>query len=241
MKPVLPNAVTGQIMHLSVREVRMIVERILLTTGLPDGFVPAVRDCVLYSQAMGLGGMGALKRDYDLLKSAQPASMKFAFAADGVVELDAAGQHAWVVAPNLIDLVLAEARTGRHSVVRVRDVAEVPELALLRGYGGRFGAELDINIESGRIAIGRLIGDRLDRPDEILNSALTHGMPVPKLLWEELYAKSHEALTPDSIASRRHAGPVMVDEQGRLHGRDDDDTDFALLGVKPARPAPENA
>jgi hypothetical protein len=143
--------------------------------------------------------------------------------------------------PNLIDLALAEARAGRHGAVRVRNVAEAPELALLRGYAGRFGAELDLDIKSGGVAIARITSDRPDRPDEILNRALMHGMPVPKALWEELYAKSHEALTPDSIVSRRHAGPVMVDAEGRVHGRDDDDTDFTLLGVTPASPAPENA
>jgi hypothetical protein len=56
---------------------------------------------------------------------------------------------------------------------------------------------------------------------------------VPRALWEELYDWSHDALTPDSIESRRHAGPVMVDADGRIHGRDDDDTDFTLLGLKP--------
>ena len=31
----------------------------------------------------------------------------------------------------------------------------------------------------------------------------------------------------------------MVDAQGRVHGRDDDDTDFTLLGVETASPAQE--
>ena len=51
-------------MTLSVREIRMVVERILLAAGIPDGFMPAVRDCrALLPQAMGLGGLALLKRD----------------------------------------------------------------------------------------------------------------------------------------------------------------------------------
>jgi len=60
-------------------------------------------------------------------------------------------------------------------------------------------------------------------------AALRDGFAVSRALWRTLYDRSGEALTPDSIESRRHAGPVMVDAHGRVHGRDDDDTDFELL------------
>ena len=52
---------TGAMMTWSVREARMIVERILLAAGIPDGFVPAVRDAVVYAQAMGLNGLEILR------------------------------------------------------------------------------------------------------------------------------------------------------------------------------------
>lgn len=240
MNFVAPDSAAGKIMHLSVREIRMIVERILLTTGLPDGFVPAVRDCVLYSQAMGLGGMATLKRDYEVLKRARPEAMQFVDGSDGRAELDAVNQHAWIVAPNLIDLALAAARTGRKGEIRVHNVAEISELALLPGFAGRFGARIELGLDEGCASI-RVVADGLAEPDEVLRRALAQGLPVPKSLWEDLYAKSHEALTPDSIVSRRHAGPVMVDAHGRVHGRDDDDTDFALLGMTPANSVPENS
>ena len=239
MKSMMPGDFNVEMMPLSVREIRMVVERILLSVRIPDGFVPAVRDCVLYSQAMGLGGLAMLKRDYDHLKNAKPASMRLISAADCSGILDAANQHAWIVAPSLIDLAIADARLGGNGEARVRNVVEVAELALLGGYAGRFGVRVDMTTRD-KDALLRVTADGLGGHDQVLQGALANGMPVPKLLWEELYARSHDALTPDSIESRRHAGPVMVDAEGRVHGRDDDDTDFTLLGVNPASPAREN-
>lgn len=232
-----PNA---EMMTLSVREVRMIVERILLVTGLPDGFVPAVRDCILYSQGGELGGLAMLKRDLSRLKQANPAAIQISSEEGAPLAVDAARQHAWIVAPGLLDIVLADFRNGGPGKIAVRNVIEAPELELLRGYAGRYGAAVDIAIGNGQATV-QVTADRLTTGDATLERILARGMPVTRALWSELYAQSHHALTPDSIVSRRHAGPVMVDAEGRVHGRDDDDTDFALLGVNQAGSAAENA
>jgi hypothetical protein len=180
-----------------------------------------------------------LKRDFDRLKQARPAAMEVS-AGPGAPVLDAARQHAWIVAPGLLDLALADIRTGGEGTVSVNNVAEAPELRLLHGYAGRFGARVEVVAGNGGAAV-RVTADGLTNADETLERVLAEGMPVPAALWRELYARSHEALTPDSIVSRRHAGPVMVDAQGKVHGRDDDDTDFALLGVNQTDTAAENA
>jgi hypothetical protein len=235
-------------MTLSVREVRMITERLLLVAGLADGFVPAVRDCVLYSQAMDLGGLAALERDFDLLKQARPIAMTSVAMASGLCEFDARGQHAWIAAPAVLDLALASFRRGGRGEIVVRRVEAGDELSVVAGLAGRYGATVEVvadrqDATSGTRARIRVTADRLLGGDQVLDRALLHGVPVARSLWERLYARSHDALTPDSIESRRHAGPVMVDAQGRVHGRDDDDTDFALLGVTPAsaNASPENA
>lgn len=235
MKAVSPDTLTAGIMHLSVREVRMIVERILLSLGLPEGFVPAVRDCILYSQADGLGGLAMLKRDVERLRNADPAVMRATVGKSGPV-LDAAQQHAWMAAPSLLDLALTRFRTGGDGVSAAENVFEAPELALLHGLAGRFGARIELSTADNRTNV-RVIDDGLAGADVVMARLLADGTPVPRALWEELYALSHDALTPDSIESRRHAGPVMVDAQGRVHGRDDDDTDFSLLGASPPNPA----
>jgi hypothetical protein len=239
MKPAAPEAVATTVMHLSVREIRMIVERILLSLRLPDGFVPEVRDCILYSQVSGLGGLAMLKRDMKRLRDARPTAMRVVGDGRGPV-LDAAQQHAWIVAPSLLDLALADFRIARRASYDVTNVFEAHELSLLHGFGERYGARIDVAASDGRATV-RVIEDGLTGGDGVMAHVLTHGTPVPASLWQELYACSHDALTPDSIESRRHAGPVMVDAQGRVHGRDDDDTDFTLLGVSHPNPAPETA
>ena len=50
---------------------------------------------------------------------------------------------------------------------------------------------------------------------------------------------SHEALAPDSFESRRHAGTIRVEADGRITGRnDEDETDLAMLAADPARLRP---
>jgi hypothetical protein len=235
MKTVSPDTLNTSIMHLSVREVRMIVERILLSLRIPEGFVPAVRDCILYSQAEGLGGLAMLKRDMDRLRNANPAAMSVSTGMSDAV-LDAAQQHAWIAAPSLLDLALASFRTVGNAVIVASNVHEMQELLVLRGTAGRFGARVELTAADGRMTL-RVLEDGLLDADTVMTRLLADGTPVPRPLWEDLYARSHDALTPDSIESRRHAGPVMVDAQGRVHGRDDDDTDFSLLGVSPPNPA----
>ena len=56
------------------------------------------------------------------------------------------------------------------------------------------------------------------------------GLVVNAALWWELYHRSADALAPDSYMSRRHAGPIIVEADGKVIGRqDEDETDFSLL------------
>jgi hypothetical protein len=244
MKPLDPASLRPDVVALSVRESRMIVERILLTAGLPEGFVPAVRDCVLYSQAMGLGGLVALRRDFRLIRNANPRRLALHVLPTGPPVLDCGGQHAWIVAPTLLDLVLASFRSGTGAEIVARNLAAPDELKLVEGYAGRYGADAAVTSRrgpDGPEGCVRVTADGRDVRDRVLEAALADGLPVPRTLWDDLYAWSHQALTPDSIESRRHAGPVMVDSQGRIHGRDDDDTDFSLLGMTTPAPVPKEA
>lgn len=54
-------------------------------------------------------------------------------------------------------------------------------------------------------------------------------------MWWPLYKASLEALAPDSFESRRHAGTVRVEADGRIVGRvDEDETDLAMLTPDPS-------
>ena len=216
------SAVDTTPMMLSVREIRMIVERILLHAGLPQGLIPDVRDAVLYSHAQGLGGLPMFKQVFAVTSTGAPAPM----TADGST-LDAGGNHAWTVAPSAIDLALAAFRNGDGPLTVVR-LREADELRLLAGFAARYGAAADVTVANEATARIRIISEGIAR-DTVFEAALAAGLPVPRALWHDLYVFSHRALAKDSVESRRHAGPVMVDAEGRVHGRDDDESDLAFL------------
>ena len=218
---------------LSVRETRMIVERILLTTGLPPGFVPAVGNCILYSQALRLGGLAAFADSIGAIAAARLTEMRL--ADDGA--FDGGGNHAWLVAHDALDLALADRRSGGSGVLDLRNVRATDELRVIEGLAERQRARAEVQATATGARL-RIVADRLPGEDAVMWAALRDGFAVPRALWRALYVRSGEALTPDSIESRRHAGPVMVDVHGRVHGRDDDDTDFALLLGQKAGPSP---
>jgi hypothetical protein len=132
-----------------------------------------------------------------------------------------------MVAPSALDFAIAWHRT-KGGTLTVRNVSDIAELKLMEGFAGRYGASAHVTLRDDGAAIVQVTGGA-DAPDGVLENVLATGMPVPRGLWQELYAFSHKALAKDSAVSRRHAGPVMVDAEGRVHGRDDDDSDFAFL------------
>ena len=63
-----------------------------------------------------------------------------------------------------------------------------------------------------------------------LDAIRRNGVRVEAALWWTLYHRSADALAPDSYLSRRHAGPIIVEADGKVIGRqDEDETDFSLL------------
>jgi hypothetical protein len=218
---------------LSVRETRMIVERILLASGLPDGFVPAVGNCVIYSQAMQLGGLAAFESSIAVISESQLSAIRLVQESPEACVVDGGRNHAWLVVHDALDLAVASYRRGGAGLVEVRNVQTVAEARVVEGLAQRHGARAEVTIAEGVVGI-KMVADQLPGPDRLMEAALRHGFPVTHELWRTLYDRSSAALTPDSLESRRHAGPVMVDAEGRVHGRDDDDTDFELLVGQPA-------
>lgn len=218
---------------LSVREMRMIVERLLLLTRMPAEFVPAIRDCALYSQAGGLAGLAALHDHFEMFVAADPGAIQIAAATKDRIVLDCSGQHAWVAAHSVLECALDLHRNGGGEVI-VRNVGNVTELAVVEGLAHRHRARVSVDALPDGVRV-RVCDDNMSGADEVLDRLLRDGAEVPYGLWRDLFARSNKALTPDSIESRRHAGPVMVDAEGRIHGRDDDDTDFSLLAANPQK------
>lgn len=254
-------------MNLSLREVRMMVDRILLQTDIVSGSQQAVRNAILAAEAMGLPALRHLDENFDDIRSIDPGKLSIVSeAADGsFLLLDAGGEHAWGIAVPVLELAVDAARGAGAATVLVKNAHESEMLGGLAALAWSFrvdlqlrtGAELaqldgaaaqavaQIGRPDGLVAL--VLRDRSrenaasGRPDmaddPVMRRILDSGFPSTRDIWDRIYARALGALTPDTVASRRHAGTVMVDPDGKVIGRpDDDDTDFSLLS-QPHSPA----
>jgi hypothetical protein len=242
------------------REIRLVVERLLLLTGLPFGFVPAVRDVVLYSAIGGFGGLTLLLERLEELKAADPRALRVTEPEPGRFEVACDGQHAWVALPSLLDLAAEGVALHGSAVVTVTDVQDPQELLAAAGLGRRqrilaFGAIGVAQVAApcaegaapGRLRAVQASATLFAAPDPapapglvdpLLARALRDGLPVPTDLWWRAHHLSNTALAPDTVESRRHAGPIIVMPDGTVIGRkdNDDDTDVSLLTAANATP-----
>jgi hypothetical protein len=245
--------------QVSVRESRLCVDRILLVAGIPSGYVAAVRECVLLSQALRLGGFAYLLAHHGELQMASLEDIRIVDQPDGSLEVDAAGTHAWLLAPAVTDLAVDIARKAGRAELRLRRVRQAIELNTVAALATRHGASAELRVHQHRDA-GHAHVEDLDmghrdqgtdrdahgatlaminapRPrtaeqwDPLLFAALRDGFAVAEPLWCAVHALSNAALAPDSVVSRRHAGPVILQDDGSIFGRRpaDDDFDFNML------------
>jgi len=212
------------------REMRMMSERILSQTRLPSGFALTITDLPMYSHIMGFGGLEHLLDRFEQLKVADPCNIAISEESGDGMTVDCGGEHAWIVIPVLIDLLreqVVRKGSARIAITRVQDAAE---LALAEGFGKRFGLDVSFFGTAGPVLEARSLGQG-NRKDTVLWSALENGAAVSASLWWRFYDLAKKALATDTVVSRRHAGPVMVTEDGRIIGRrdNDDDTDIEFL------------
>lgn len=232
---------------LSVRETRLIVERILLLTDLPAGSVSAVRELILAGEAISKPALRHLLSHFEPLRGMNPARLQLKSEDAARLIVNADGEHAWAVGPALLDLVVDLCRQRGKAEIMVENLREKDFLEALPMVALRYHTELTV-VGRGMGAVTVAAIDRRATPmerqgdlDPFLLSMLRDGFIVPRSLWSELYHLSNQSLTPDSVVSRRHAGPIIIDDNGRVIGRtDDDETDFSLLS-KPLDPSTEAA
>ncbi len=215
------------------REMRLMSERILSLMALPKGFFLAMQDFVMLSQKVGLGGFAALEERFDLLADAKPEAITITAENGSALVLDAGNQHGWVVVPSLLDL-LGEL-TAKHGEARitVRNAVEPAEVKIAEALGGRTG--LSVTVEEGGVVTAKpqpLTG-RVAEDDPVLWDLLCNGTPIEADLWWRVYHHAKKALAADTVVSRRHAGPMIVNEDGSVTGRkdNDDDTDVSFLAA----------
>lgn len=212
---------------MSVREARMFVGRILLTCGVPSGAVHGVQECILMSQALGLGGFALLLKEYGALHWSRYRNLRL---KDEDV-LDGGGLHSWLALPSIMDLAVDRARRLGGSALRLENFGAARELAVAPALAKRYGAVAEV---SGTLLTVR----NASRPvtaeqwDPLLLAALRDGYESDEATWKAMHALGNRALAPDSVVSRRHAGPVVLADDGRLLGRIPQDDDFDMNMLK---------
>ncbi|KUN17630.1 hypothetical protein AQJ11_37865 [Streptomyces corchorusii] len=110
--------------NVSLRELRLVVGRLLYVAGLPKGCVYPVRDALVDAQSLGLDALGALERTFAQLPG-ELGRVAINGAGDHTV-IDGAGQPSYLVAPAVLDVLVARGHSGS-AVVEVAHVVE-PEL-----------------------------------------------------------------------------------------------------------------
>lgn len=231
------EALPARMLSISVRESRMFVERILLTCRLPSGCVHGIRECVLLSEGLGLGGLRHLLECHAALRMDRFGDLRVEEIAPSALEVDGAGLHAWLLLPTVTDLAVDVARRHGRSTVTMKNLASPGELAVAAALATRHGAV-------AAVAGGRIETHNGPRPhglqqwDPVLHHAVRHGFEVEEGLWREVHRLANTALAPDSVLSRRHAGPVVLRDDGSIQGRLPQDDDFDINMLKKVPPTP---
>lgn len=226
-------AVQARLLRVMPREMRMMSERILSLTNLPKGFFLALQDVAMFSQKLGLGGFALLERRFESFSHTELARIRIVEESGSALRLDAGGQHAWFVTPSLVDLLGELVERFGAAEIGVGNTVDPDELAIVGALSRRSGLHVELAHGSEvrlTASATELTGD-VAHDEPLLWDLLQHGTPIEAELWWRIYHMAQKALAPDSVVSRRHAGPMIVNDDGTVIGRkdNDDETDISFL------------
>lgn len=224
-------------LRLSLREIRLIIERLVQAAGVPPGLLFAARDAAVISAVLPVAGFANLSAEIATLAASTAKSVKLSESEDGVLQVDVADQHPWLVAEALLDLAVERFRLTGHGELLVHGAMSPRELGVVAGLAEKHGLAAVCSEAAGGVLLG--IRPHPAQAESLLDHIRRKGCTVEAGLWWPLYHASHAALAPDSFESRRHAGTIRVEADGRVVGRnDEDETDLAMLAADPARLRP---
>lgn len=211
-------------LRLMPREMRLMSERIFSLSSMPRGFALTLTDIPMLSQYLSLGGFGLLLSAKDQFLAADPTALSIPSEEGAALTLDFAGQPAWVGLNTLLDL--AAELTARHgsAQITVTGAAHPEELAVAVLMAGRIGLSLTLSLGGGS---GQAVFTAAKGPvgDAAVDKINRDGLMVEPDLWWQVYELARSALAPDTAVSRRHAGVQIVNEDGTVIGRTDNDDD----------------
>ncbi|MGO4145108.1 hypothetical protein AB4Y77_08495 [Paenarthrobacter sp. YAF11_1] len=214
---------------MSVRECRLILERLLVASGSLPGEVPAARDALLAAEVHGLGLLHLIHA-HPLSLPGEPVHYDETGPA---VVVDGAGRLSALLIPALRDIILERVTVD----ISVRNISAPELLQALDSVPELDSSRISVSVaaDSGAVVSALPADDveaaarRAARTQRITDAHL-NGLPVPGVVWLELYQRSNAALLGESAETRSHAGYKDVDETGRIVKQMDDDVDveFAL-------------
>lgn len=219
--------------NVSLRELKLVVGRLLFVSGLPRGCVYPVRDVLVDAQTLGLDAVQSLEDTLDRLPGDAGAVLVRA-ESPGSLIVDAVGAPSYLVAPAILDLMVAAVRRRGASDVQVVNVALPGLLRALEVSATRHGVGIELCETADERA--RLRGaagiQPIDDPTdpaaltEVQLRAVRAGFDIDVDLWWRMAKPSDDDLTPDSDLSRRHAGASLLDAGGKIIGEVGEDDDY---------------
>lgn len=154
-------------MNLSLREARMMTDRILLQSRIVSGSQQAVRNAILGAEAIGLPALQRLDEAFETIVSGiDPARLSLAYASEdgSFLSLDAGGEHAWSVGVALLELGVDGARNAGSAVVSVRNIREPGMLAGLVALAWGYEVDLQVTTGAGMAVARNVAGDVVIEP-----------------------------------------------------------------------------
>jgi hypothetical protein len=219
-----------EVMRATLRESRMVIERLCQSIGVKDGILRSLTDCGLYSAALGLSGFAGLDRQLELLKSIAVENISASDEGNPIV-FDASGEHAWVIAECALDLAVAAYRSSGQGAVTIINAKEPAELGVLPALAEKHDVKADIEFgRDGGVTV--TLSARPAGTPTVLHRIVREGIAVSSDLWFRLFHRSHDALAADAVISRTHTGSIMVKPDGSIVGKEDPefiDMDLTML------------
>ena len=198
----------------SLRENRLVFERLVQWKGVDAGLILSVADCAMFALALGLMDHESVERHIDQL--VLPVDEMSIRDEGPITVIDAGGRHAWLVAEAVLDLAIASCRVGGPDVV-VSNVAEPRQLGVVSAIAEKhhLSATCEPDGDRWRIVVSHEPPGRRSTLDRIRR----HGIPASHKRWFELLALSSNALATDTVVSRTHTGSFVVRPDGSVVGR----------------------
>ncbi|RBM12527.1 hypothetical protein DI005_32380 [Prauserella sp. PE36] len=205
---------SAETLRVSLRETRLVTERIVMLLGVPKGAWAAVREAVVADESLGLEGLAFL----DGRAPGGWATPEITGEDGPRISVAARGIPAPFAVPALLDLAVATVSEHDAATVTVTDLADAELLRAAEPLGARLGARVRVSGTGGVRVLAATkataavpAGSRaaMAGGEHLLDAAL-HGLTVPAALWWRLYHRSNEALTVDTPLSRNHAGAALL-------------------------------